>query len=475
VRRPNLILVTLDTMRADRLGRVVAGHPLTPNISALAERGLTFSRAVAAGVPTYFSFPALFLGGSALDRGKRIGLSGGGPTFVERLRAAGYHTGAVVSSNPYLSRYYSYDRGFDVFDDFSAAGSGALGATASRIERVLGSPIADRLRRIKARLNAARSLFGDGNPSFHHASRGAAVTSRGLSFIERAECPFFLWLHYMDLHGYYFSEPSDRAKVFDVHDPLARLALRLDRQSYLGRWTRLILESEARSGPLRIEHGERDRRLLEGFYDASASYTDRCLGPVFDAAGDDTVVVVTSDHGEEFFEHGRIGHAPFSLYEEIVRVPLVAAGPDVPVGTRDHWVSHGSLAPALLNMAGADGGEAALEAEPRGPVLTESLWGVTTPFPREHLREFDVVVSAREGGHKLIRWEGAGREELYDLEADPDETSDLSGDARCREVRNRLSAAIDERLQEVGVRDARYLLERRVRAVRNELEARARG
>jgi len=473
MRRPNIILVTLDTMRADRLGREVRGRALTPNLSELAGRGTTFTRAVAAGVPTYFSFPVLFRGGHALGAGKRIGLKDGKPTFVEELRAAGYATAAVVASNPYLSRYYAYDRGFDRFEDFSAPGGGRS-ANVSRAERFLGRAATTRLRRAKAGWNHLRESFGEGNPSLHAASRGEAVTAAGLDLMKRLEAPFFLWLHLMDLHGYYFSKPSDRERVLGADGTGERLRLRWERFRYLTRWTELILASESRPGPMNVPHTAEDRRLLEGFYDASVAYTDRWLGRLLGEARDrgDTVVVATSDHGEEFFEHGRVGHAPFSLYDEVVRVPLVVAGPDVPVASVDSWVSHASMPETMLGIAGVDPGGLLFE-RPDGPVLTESLWGLTTPFPREHLGEFDVVLSAREGRLKLIRWEGDGREELYDLEADPGERCDLTGDERFADAAARLRKVIEARAGEAAVQDARYVLERRVRAVRDELERRS--
>ena len=477
MRRPNIILVTLDTMRADRLRRVSGGRDLAPNLVALAANGLEFTRAVASGVPTYFSFPVLFRGGNALDGGKRIGLRDGAPTFVERLRDAGYSTAAVVASNPYLSRYYSYDRGFDVFDDFRAAGSGSSRSRVSRAERLVGREATTRLRHAKSTWNNLVAAFGDGNPSLHDASRGEAVTRRALELLDRLEPPFFLWLHYMDLHGYYYSTPEDRARALGARNAFDRMALRWKRLAYLSRWTGLILASEAETGPTRVDHTEEDRRVLEGFYDASVAYTDRALGPLLDAARGrgDTVSVVTSDHGEEFFEHGRLGHAPFSLYEEVVRVPLIVSGPDVPIGTRDDWVSHGRLAATMLTLAGLDADGGLLASGPAGPVLTESLWGLTTPFPREHLSEFNVVVSAREGDLKLISWEGADREELYDLGRDPAETRDLSGESRGAERAATLRDAVKTRVREASIEDARFELERRMRGVRSALKRRARG
>ena len=110
---PNIILVTLDAMRADLLGRERNGRLLTSNLSGFGSEGRVFTRAVAAGIPTYFSFPPMFRGGLALDGGKVIGLPAGTTTFVEELSRCGYRTAAVIASNPYLSHCYGFDAGFE--------------------------------------------------------------------------------------------------------------------------------------------------------------------------------------------------------------------------------------------------------------------------------------------------------------------------------------------------------------------------
>ncbi len=155
---PNIILITLDAMRADLLGRERNGRLLTPNLSEFGSEGRVFTRAVAAGIPTYFSFPPMFRGGLALDGGKVIGLPVGTTTFVEELSRRGYRTAAVIASNPYLSHYYRFDAGFDVFDDFYASDLEERSRRERRrfmrlVKSVAGGSVSARLRRAKAKYN----------------------------------------------------------------------------------------------------------------------------------------------------------------------------------------------------------------------------------------------------------------------------------------------------------------------------------
>jgi arylsulfatase A-like enzyme len=493
---PNIILVTLDTLRADRIGRMLHGRTLAPNLTSLAERGRHFTRAVAAGVPTYFSFPAIFRGGLPFDGGKTIGVAGERPTFVEALKLSGYRTAAVVAWNPYLSPYYGYDRGFEVFEDsYTSQVSRQERRDRRRLLQTISAAAGPggvrRLRRFKDKFGYVRECFDGGNPALHHESRGEAITDRALALVSDMDDdrPFFLWLHYMDLHGYFYATWEDRFFTLATRGAIDRAVLRARRYQYVDRWAKLILASEDRDRDHPVEHTLTDLRILEGFYDAAVMYTDRCLGPLFDwaDASGRTVVVATSDHGEEFFEHGRIGHAPFGLYDEVARVPLIVCGPDVVRGETSEAVSHASIAAGIVEMASAGGefgsederfgsaGTLAGTASSEGPVLTETLAGATVPFPSVRLPEFKPIVAAREGRYKFI-WHGdeAGAE-LYDVIADPGETVNLVREPNDAEAASPLSRVARERALRIGVLDARAVVGERSRSVGRAMRGRARA
>jgi arylsulfatase A-like enzyme len=477
---PNIILITLDTMRADRLGRERNGVPLTPNLDAFGSEGRVFARAVAAGIPTYFGFPPIFRGGLALDGGKVIGLPVGSTSFVEELSRKGYRTAAVIASNPYLSHYYRYDVGFDVFDDFYAAGLAARSArrrrTSARIARsVAGEGGVRRLRRAKATWNYVRECSRGANPALHEGSRAERVTARGLELARELgdEGPFFLWLHYMDVHGYFYATQADRRAVMGARTPIGDLSIRWRRFRYVDRWTGQIIRSQDEPPEQAVEHTDGDVETLIGFYDAAVRYADRSMAPLLDWArkSGETVTFITADHGEQFYDHGKVGHAPIAIYDEIARVPLIVHGPGVEVGEVSSWVSHSSLSVSVREAVGISGGGAPGTEAPSllsgvpvdGPVFTETLHGVRAPFPRRRFDEHTLLLSCRQGAHKYVWRESDGAEQLFDLDADPGEQMNLIGRSNVSLAEQALRHAIRERAARIGVHDARAKLRESVR------------
>lgn len=483
---PNILLITIDAMRADRLGFERSGRSLTANLTSLAERGRLFTHAVAAGVPTYLSFPVIFGGGMPLDGGKTIGLSRGRPTFVEELKRAGYRTAAIIASNPYLSRHYHYDRGFDVFDDSLSPrppkpGTRRRGGRSKMLRRVVGDRAADGLHGLKAEFNYLTESFGDGNPAMHRASRGEEITRRALSLVRELEGdePFFLWLHYMDVHGYFYATWRDRDLVLGASNPLDRAVLRYRRFQYVDRWRQLIVDSQRRGDRRPLEHTEADRTYLTGFYDASILYADRSLEPLLDWArgSERTVTVVTSDHGEAFFEHGKIGHAPFWVHDELIRVPLILSGPGIEPGTAAAPVSHSSLPRSITEIAGVDAdfgtAPSLLESAPAAaPVLTETLYGMRAPFPRVRLDEFSFLMTCRTADRKYVWCEESGSEELFDLKADPAESRNVIEEGAYADAAQDLASIVKKRATQASVFEARADLVSRVTRVARAMRAR---
>lgn len=474
---PNVILVTLDTMRADRLGRERNGRLLTPHLSEFGSEGRVFTRAVAAGIPTYFGFPPMFRGGLALDGGKVIGLPVGTTTFVEELSRRGFRTAAVIASNPYLSHYYRYDAGFDVFDDFYASDLAGRTRRERRrsvrlVKSVASGGVTVRLRRAKAKYNYLCECARGANPALHEGSRAEKVTERGLALARAmdGDRPFFLWLHYMDLHGYFYATQADRRAVVGASTPIGDARIRWNRYRYIDRWTGQVIRSQEEPPDRDVEHARGDEEVITGFYDAAMLYADRCLAPLLDWArrSTRTVTVVTADHGEQFYDHGKIGHAPISIYDEVARVPLLVHGPGIERGEVGDWVSHSSIPVSIREASGLpSGGEHApslLAGAPgSGPVFTETLLGVRAPFPRRRFDEHSLLIACRLGPHKYVWREKDGAEQLFDLNSDPGEKENLIGRSGVSGVETELRAAVRGRAARIGVLDARSKLSGSVR------------
>jgi arylsulfatase A-like enzyme/Flp pilus assembly protein TadD len=350
-RAPGLVLITIDTCRADRVG--VYGRPgVTPHLEALAARGTVFLDA-SAPVPLTLPSHVSILTGLYPDRhGVRDNGSESVPaaalTLAEVLREAGWQTGAFVAAFP-LEATFGLDQGFDVYDDSLTASSSA------------GVPPggSDEL---------SRRLFYDERTA-------SQVTDAALPWLRRARssgAPFFLWVHYFDPHATY-RPPAPFAGT----DP----------------------------------------------YQGEITYVDSEIGRLLAELEDDrdrVTVCVTADHGESLGEHGEVTHALF-VYRSTLRVPWILAGPHVPQGSIARPVSIVQVAPTLLDalrlpdIEGLDGSSALAEGESE-PVFGESL------FARLHY-DWAGLRTIRDGRWKLI---DAPTPELYDLETDPDETSNVA-------------------------------------------------
>jgi arylsulfatase len=381
--RQNLILITVDSLRAD-----VVGPDLTPALHGLAAESLVFSNAIAPGCYTMMSMPALFAG-TAPSRltpyyfGEEHGvLLGARASVTEVLAETGYHTGGF-HSNPYLSRAFGFDRGFRDFDDDMV-----LGGSRRRIALHM---LAYRLRRVFR----SRPYLPAG-----------PLNRKALAWLARARRPFFLWLHYMDTHGPYQSDVR-----FHLPTRIRDEAL----------WRKAI------GGRTALSPGERARFFQS--YRRAAANLDRALGDFLGALRQngvlaETAILVTADHGEEFFEHGRFGHSN-GPYEELIRVPLILRVPALPARTIDSQVSLLDVAPTIVELAAAPArpqfeGRSLLRFTRNGVAVTPSVTiteQTLTPY----------VAAVRGGEWKLIQG-GGGRTELYHLVQDPGETRNVAAE-----------------------------------------------
>jgi arylsulfatase A-like enzyme len=428
--RPNIVLITAGGIRPDHLGAYgygAGGEPeISPNLDALARRGTRFEVALAQASWDEPSLASLLTSLYPTELGIecraaihcRPQLDAERLTLAEALQRAGYGTQAYVTSS-WLTPGLGFDQGFDGFEgvrdaqpfDVAQLLDGTLG-------RLLGcrrdSALCQRAMDGYARLFEAAIPPGWG---------GDHVNARVGRFLElHGRERFFLWVHY-----------TEALPPYDLEDPfrpIARepLASRARHLRGLGYW-QLGDPFTAREDLLPL-----DAEGLQALYDGEVHRIDRLVGGVTGllegyGLADRTVVVFTSDHGQEFMEHGgyTYGH---SLYDEVLRVPLIVAGPGTstpgqvittPVGLVD-------LAPTLLALAGA-----AIPAEAEGRSLVPALSGEglePRPVYSESLYRVPQELKAvRAEGYKLILNADDGSAELYDLRADPAEQRDISLEA----------------------------------------------
>ncbi|GAB3687908.1 hypothetical protein GCM10028857_21500 [Salinarchaeum chitinilyticum] len=263
------------------------------------------------------------------------------------------------------------------------------------------------------------------------------ITQSAIEWIEGRdpERPFFTWLHYMDVH-YPFMPPAEHLAALDIDPPSKRRIAKLNGLMH--------------ENPDQIT--ESDREQLLDLYRAELHYTDAEIGRVLDRLAEaneleDTIVVVTGDHGEAFGEHGRYGHHPY-LYDELLRVPLILNGPGLGAGTVvDDQVSLIDIGPTLYDLTGVETPEA---------VQGESL----VPLIDGEESDERVALCTALGGDTLAarttEWKcfwrvRDGEVELYDLEEDPEETNDVS--AQRPEVVERFKGELESYLEAAEATD----------------------
>ena len=352
--RRNLLLITIDTLRADALGAYGYSRPITPRIDRFAQSAFVFEHAHSSASWTLPSMVSLMTSlHPTTHRCQRDAarLSPSVETLAERLEDEGFRNGAITS-HVYLTREHGLDQGFDDFD---------------------------------------QDLVRENNAASQEQISSDKVAARARAWLtERAHEPrtgrWFLWIHFFDPHELYKPHPG-------ISEAL----------------------------------GSTDRDL----YDGEIEFTDRYVGEVLDALDElgfarDTVVALAADHGEEFRDHGRKGHRK-SLYEEVLRVPLLLRVPGAeprrvaePVGTID-------LAPTLLELLGA----APFEVS-QGCSLVPLLEGREEDLPplfaeirRAGKNDWQSWI---EGRWKLIHDLTNERLLLFDLQTDPGEQHDLAAE-----------------------------------------------
>jgi arylsulfatase len=384
---PDIVLVVVDCLRRDHLGAYGYARPTSPRLDQLAAEGMRFTRAYSTAAWTKPAIASL-LTGRYPHRHRTLGatdrLGRGLATLAERLGEAGYETAFLNGGNAFIGDRFGFERGFDAYV-FEAD---------------------HRAERLNARLAAWLEEVPEGRP-------------------------VFAYLHYMDLHLPYHRNEFNTLFARDLSG--APEALRPE---------------EIRVGPIReataaLAFGPRERQLVIDLYDGQIRYLDRQLERLVALLEDSgrwphTVLLVTGDHGEEFWEHGNYEHG-HSLYEEVIRIPMIVAGRGIPRATVHDPVSLLDLHATVSSLAG-------LEPDPDSDAvdLLARRPGARGVASREALAVMGTLYGGEkaavlEGSRKVIRntpptrdkWTLVGQAsaralEIYDLASDPHERDDLA-------------------------------------------------
>jgi len=419
--RPNVLLILIDTLRADRLAAYGYERETAPAITDLARGGVVMENAVCSASFTMPSMASILSSRYPFQHGVRFHptlFRDEETTLAEIFQDSGYATGAVVS-NMLLSRRWGFDQGFDYFDAIRESPLGEAG----------GLFLYDSLRKLQ------------------RGERAVATAESAVRWMERhRDDPFFLWVHFIDPHFPYIPPPPFDSRFSDPPSTEYREILR---NISIGTLPRSELVFDTDLSPAVAEDGKDQ-------YDGEIAFTDvgvRRLTDALDRLGlaENTIVILTSDHGESLGDHGvNFAHA-FTTYEEMMRVPLVIRAPaDLDAGERiGEPIDLLDLSPTILEFAGLRAADSMEGESFLGLLRTGRRNGKVRPSYGENVPRIPghptySLISGFPGIHengiagkwrmvrrypwKLIHIPGRpeGENLLFHLESDPREEEDLA-------------------------------------------------
>jgi len=376
----NIILLTIDTLRKDVLGCYGNKNKLTPFIDSLQDKCIKFTNAQSTGPYTQASFPGILTSSYYLEYGRQKKCSPKRTLISEVLKKSGITT-AGFHSNPYLCGYFGWNRGWDVFYDS------------------MQDEVSDKIPYIK----------GDGI--------NRKVDQWLSSYIKDDHYrPFFLWTHFMDVH-----EPYIPAREYlDKVDP----SINLSEDEMLDLFKEIILKREISD--------QKIVKLLKKLYDAGVRETDDYVKNFFKMLEKygvlkDSVIIITTDHGDEFGEHGSLSHDG-KMYAELINSPLLIYYYNYTQEVCDNLVSNIDISPTILYLFGLESFEKfrghsvlPLEDYPQKGVFGEAI-GKTSI----HEKETDQpIYFYQENDLKIIYQESDQSWEMYNLNKDPQELNNL--------------------------------------------------
>jgi arylsulfatase A-like enzyme len=458
-RRPNVILITLDSVRADHLSLYGYARNTTPVLKEFATTAFVYTSAISSANHTLPSHGAIFTGMPPSRNGadryfpnastyvpNRIGPK---PVLAELLLQRGYRTGGFAANTAFLLPIFGFDRGFEIYDcEIADTFFSQTGYRQYLLRSLLRHLMAELIAPVRS-----DAVFLDAEQ----------INQKAINFVRSARVnrdPFFLFLNYMDAHSPYVP-PHPYEQRFPGNDPSFRWA----------QYSNLADRSIWLHQPMT----DREFQHLTSQYDGSIAYLDRKLGELFERlreldALQDTLVVITADHGEGFGESYIVGHG-ISLYQHQIHVPLIIKFPESrSASTVISPVSAVDILPTIMDVAGAPLPQSTGislfhgDLSKRRWVMSES-YHPRVPGPNAGAGK-PVEIAYVFGTLKEIF--GSGRQtELYDLSSDPNETTNLFGH---RDVAPELQSAMaasfaEERSRSAGDRITDERVMRRLRAL----------
>ncbi len=403
--KPNIILVSIDSLRGDHCEPLGNTRGLTPTMQKLAADGINFENAVSTGPQTFSSMPAVFTGrprpADTLDehtaethwQGRLEAIKEhmhSSATLGQQLQLEGYTT-AAVTPNPWTSRAAGFDRGFDTFVDLSREEKESN--WVSRLGGVPGIDTDDRAVNLVVNMVTGSSFFAKWTDMYDKISQLRSELPE----------PYFLWVFLLDTHYPFLTSWRHRSEqsLFEMYYSTYR-----SEKLMRGRVTDEVMPEKTL------------KSMLRGYRDTIRA-ADAFLERVQADDSDDPAIVVHSDHGESFGEHGNYGHHHRDVYEENIHVPYIVSNIDSTANVSEP-VSLASIYHLVREIARTG-----------------------TVTPDRYTAEY-VMTKSECGTKRAVRGERfkyikrGETEELFDLKSDPDEQTNIAEGRpeRCANLRD---------------------------------------
>jgi arylsulfatase A-like enzyme len=387
----NILLISIDSLRADHVGCYGYERDTTPAMDTVASQGIRFANAMATSSWTLPTHLTMFTGRYQIAHGvmhESFALAETVPTMGEVMKAAGYSTAGFVSA-PYVAAHYGYARGMDVYRDLSSEYAHRREARSAIVSKELTDLAVDWLE-------------------------------------EHKDEPFFMFVHNFDAH-YDYTPPAPYDTMFD--------------EDYDGDMdgTHFIERKDVNPNM-----DKRDLEHILALYDGEIRYTDDHIAILLAKLeqlqlDSNTVVLIVSDHGDEFFEHGNKGHHR-TLYDEVMRIPMIIRLPDrAHAGTVvDEQVTLTDLMPTMLELVGVEAPDG-MQGISTVPLMAGRRSGRSAIYSAFlDKRGFNLQVGRRTSESKVIQHFNRITHprqppiERYDVEADPGERSNIAATTQVR-------------------------------------------
>ncbi len=437
---PNILVIVVDTLRADHLSAYGYPRPTSPNVDRIARQGVLFENSYSASSWTLPSHASLLTGRHLYEHAdSRRYYDGRFPNLAQALQDSGFRTGAFSANEIYFCRVFGFGRGFLHFED-----------VFSSVDDMVA-------RTIYGRKLVTHVLQPLGYRDILGRKRAQEVNGEFLRWVDLApRRRFFAFLNYFDVH-YPYSPPQPYGSQFMNAKDHSHVAPGgpIDQTSFL-------------SGTVKSFTAEQ-LQYERNSYDGAIAFVDAEIGQLFSELNkrgldESTLVVITSDHGEELGEHGLPYHGD-SLYRQEVHVPLIFWWPaKVPAGMRIHTpVSNASLPATIMSFLPPQRGSIQFPGGSLAQLWKDPVAALNWPVPLVELGimpyDADGKYPIGYGGMKSLItprwqyiWKGRAAEELYDLEADPQESHDLAASpdakATARELFGQLRGLVGRGLEE---------------------------